>query len=1136
MSVRRFKFVSPGVFINEIDDSKLPKQAPVVGPVVIGRTQRGPAFRPTQVDSFSDFIQVFGEPVPGAGAGSSDVWRSGVPLAATYASYAAQAYLRNNGPVTVVRTLGSVSPEADTSTLGMGGWLVGNASTHAVGAGSTTEGGAFGLFLFNSGTAGNTPGVTSVTGTLAAVWYCSQGCVALSGNLRGEDTAANQGISGTSVLIESAAGGEFKALVKDSSNNILQQASFNFDADSDKYIRKVFNTNPTLTNTSITATDAQEKYFLGQSYDRAAIDKIGEEQDGGTIGVILGLGDGTNGGNDFRIGNRAAQTGWVISQDLRTTAGNKTNSSANAISFDPESSNVTKLFKLHGLSEGEWEQRNLKVSIEKIKVSPNNSTKYGSFSVVLRDIRDNDKNVVVVERFDGLNLNPNSPDFIAKRIGDMYVSFDDTRKRLVEYGTYPNMSSFVRVEMSNVIETGGGDAELLPFGFHGPIVHNSFTLDTSGNKATATLRIVSTTAASYDGGTFTLTDTAGTAKTYVFDDDGGGATGTLDGSNVRIQIQGLTNRALISEQVENAIESANGHAGTITVVRSTHTHTNDLCTLTQGTGGAGGNNTISRAVITSDGVYTISGFTGGVDEAADIPYATITGNTFARGGHHIMNNEETSTAGVANAVVLGSITNVDLTSGSALHAQVDFPSHRLRADDSAGGLSDPLSAYWGIDTTRSGSQNLSFDASNIDLAHALPKDVAESFAPGNKQTTSFVFTLANLSGTSDNSSNAADGQYTKISYVSGSRADGRSITAASGSYRSILSVYNEVGGAKFTMPLCGGFDGLNITEREPFNASRALLSSVTEASSSPYYSIKKAVDIVADPEFAEMNLAAMPGITNENLTKHLIDTCESRGDALAIIDPRGGYTPNSEDATSESTRISSTAAKDVADNMKARNINSSYGAAYFPWVQIRDSGRGHLLFVPPSVVALGVLGSSEARSAVWFAPAGFTRGGLTEGASGLNVVGVRTKLTSDERDRLYEANIIPIASFPSEGIVIFGQKTLQVTQSAVDRINVRRMLIFVKKEISRISATTLFTQNVQSTWDRFKGRCDTFLTNVKIGLGLSDFRIVLDDTTTTPDLVDRNIMYAKIFLKPARAIEFIALDFVITNTGASFED
>jgi len=173
---------------------------------------------------------------------------------------------------------------------------------------------------------------------------------------------------------------------------------------------------------------------------------------------------------------------------------------------------------------------------------------------------------------------------------------------------------------------------------------------------------------------------------------------------------------------------------------------------------------------------------------------------------------------------------------------------------------------------------------------------------------------------------------------------------------------------------------------------------------------------------------------------------------------------------------------------------------------------------------------------VWFAPAGFTRGGLSEGSSGLPVVGVRKRLTSDERDQLYDANINPIASFPAEGIVIFGQKTLQVTPSALDRINVRRLLIFLKKEISRFAATTLFEQNVQSTWDRFRGRVVPFLESVKSGLGLTDFKVVLDDTTTTPDLIDRNVLYAKIFLKPARSIEFIALDFIITKTGASFDD
>ena len=146
------------------------------------------------------------------------------------------------------------------------------------------------------------------------------------------------------------------------------------------------------------------------------------------------------------------------------------------------------------------------------------------------------------------------------------------------------------------------------------------------------------------------------------------------------------------------------------------------------------------------------------------------------------------------------------------------------------------------------------------------------------------------------------------------------------------------------------------------------------------------------------------------------------------------------------------------------------------------------------------------------------------------------RLTSKNRDDLYAANINPIATFPSEGIVIFGQKTLQITPSALDRINVRRLMIFVKKEISRIANTILFEPNVQVTWDRFVGAAEPFLSDVKSRFGLTDFRVVLDKNTTTDDLIDRNILYAKIFLKPARAIEYIALDFIITRTGASFDD
>ena len=277
-------------------------------------------------------------------------------------------------------------------------------------------------------------------------------------------------------------------------------------------------------------------------------------------------------------------------------------------------------------------------------------------------------------------------------------------------------------------------------------------------------------------------------------------------------------------------------------------------------------------------------------------------------------------------------------------------------------------------------------------------------------------------------------------------------------------------------------------------------------------------------------------MTNTGLTNHLVSTCEARADALAIIDLPNVYKPEAEGtATTRQSRYTGTATT-AATALKGRGLNSSYGATYYPWVQVTDTVSNRALFVPPSVVALGEMSYGQATQELWFAPAGFTRGGLSEGRGGIPVIGVTEKLSSKDRDTLYEANINPIAQFPAEGIVIFGQKTLQVTPSALDRINVRRMMIFVKREVSRIASTLLFDQNVDVTWSRFTGQVNPFLATVKSRLGLSDYRVILDKTTTTPDLVDRNIMYAKIFLKPARAIEFIAIDFTITDSGASFID
>jgi phage tail sheath protein FI len=262
---------------------------------------------------------------------------------------------------------------------------------------------------------------------------------------------------------------------------------------------------------------------------------------------------------------------------------------------------------------------------------------------------------------------------------------------------------------------------------------------------------------------------------------------------------------------------------------------------------------------------------------------------------------------------------------------------------------------------------------------------------------------------------------------------------------------------RFTSPLFGGSDGVDITERNPFG-NHKLTGSPTETTNYVFYTLRRAIRTIADPEVVSMNAASVPGILNSEITKYLIDTCETRADALAVIDVADGFDPREESSSDAASRKG--VLNTVLSSHKARNLNSSYGAAYYPWVKVRDDQTGTIVTMPPSVVALGVLANTERAADVWFAPAGFNRGGLSQGAGGLTVVGVEQKLTSRNRDDLYDVNINPIASFPAEGIVVFGQKTLQATPSALDRINVRRLMIFVKRGISRIASATLFQPNV----------------------------------------------------------------------------
>tara|TARA_R110000824_G_scaffold312456_3_gene499523 strand:- start:2396 stop:5296 length:2901 start_codon:yes stop_codon:yes gene_type:complete len=482
--------------------------------------------------------------------------------------------------------------------------------------------------------------------------------------------------------------------------------------------------------------------------------------------------------------------------------------------------------------------------------------------------------------------------------------------------------------------------------------------------------------------------------------------------------------------------------------------------------------------------------------------------------------------GDPNAIVNGTGTRLLSSSANNLTGRLGFPSTRLRHSSSDGGVSDP---YFGFQTTRTATSN-DFDASVADasrrwLAASVADPVTGTPATG-VDGYSYVFSLDDV---------VQDSAQSAYYYASGSRASEKSATSAS--YTTLLDADIN----RFTAPFCGGYDGFDITLPDPVynkaipGAGGSGTGTATNQNSMAYYTYRRAIDTVADAEMIDMNLLAAPGLTHEALTKHMVRMCESRGDALALIDLPDIYIPSHEEYKSAKSERHGTTPTQAATTLRNRRIDSSYGATFYPWVQTRDD-NGQRVWTPPSVAMMGVLASSEKKSDLWFAPAGFNRGGISDGAAGIPVVGVSERLTSKERDTLYESRINPIASFPGNQIVVFGQKTLQERESALDRINVRRLVIYMKKQISILATQVLFQQNTDATWLVFKGLIQPFLDNVLTGYGISDYRLILDKTTTTADLIDQNILYAKIMVKPTRAIEYIAIDFTIASTGASFDD
>ena len=278
-------------------------------------------------------------------------------------------------------------------------------------------------------------------------------------------------------------------------------------------------------------------------------------------------------------------------------------------------------------------------------------------------------------------------------------------------------------------------------------------------------------------------------------------------------------------------------------------------------------------------------------------------------------------------------------------------------------------------------------------------------------------------------------------------------------------------------------------------------------------SYNDAINLMANKDEYKFNQISVPGLI---LAEHptqislLIDNIENRGDAIIILDM---------------VLYGSTIA---AVNTQANSKDTSFAATYWPWLHITEPNTGQVEWVPASTLIPGVYANTDATAETWFAPAGFNRGGL------LGVVEAERKLSNSQRDSLYSNKVNPIATFPGRGVVVFGQKTLQTSASALDRVNVRRLLIALKSFISQVADNLVFDQNTAATRNNFLAQVNPFLESVQQRQGLFAFKVVMDDSNNTPAVIDRNQLVGQIFIQPTRTAEFILLDFNILPTGATF--
>jgi len=1001
---------SPGFFEAEIDLSA-PAEGVVGTPAgLIGTSPMGPAFIPTTVTSLSDFVTVFGD---------AEINRSP-------AYYAAQEHFKNGEALTFIRVLGAGgnSSAGDSLNTQTKGTVVGSGfviSGSVVGQGDNRSKGSVQFIVANH---------TLATGDIDASYpiftlndsYTSagqqsallvRGVLLLASGTRAQIMSDNHTYSVSNTLDDIATAGstgDFKLVISSSSPGFgtadrstgirIYTASLN--PDSDNYISKILNTSPTLFQSQ------EHLLYLHFPVDSTIANLA-------TAANSVALASGSQ---------RTSATSGESTVAFETAFGkfNTRFQSARTTSFisQPFADKEYDLFHVETISAGNDTNTMFKISISNLRKSDDPTNPYGTFTLSVRDFYDSDFNVKVYEQYPQCTLDPSSPNYIAKLIGDkkVYFNFDaaaESERRFVSSGKYPNRSRRIRVVMSSQVESKNVPPGALPFGFRGiPLLKTNDSLTDAGSE------LVSRRLALLGGPNTSLT-------------------------------------ASILPPVPMRFKVTTGETQT------------------------------------SPSFLGQAGFTENVDARL------YWGYKFERTENDLDPNSGTSRDQyIENIVKFAGIQKLDtLLTGS------------------------------GADTFGSNKFTLArvslFNQSVNDLTGTLNQHMINAFYGRNKAVTlpnytyklsdgSTRITLATLCSLTSSYQFNRFSDFTKFTNVMYGGWDGTNILDADMSAMNDRASSQESGG-KATTSLDIGL-----------NFSATSNGFGTGATNSVVNSYRGAIGIITDPLASRVNTITIPGIRDSSVTNYALLKAENFARAFYLMD-----IPTYDD-TGERI-FTSTVQPDVDKTIQkfaARSIDNRYAATYFPDVNLTDSTSGRRVRVPASVAALSAISQNDRLAFPWYAPAGFNRASLAD------VTGLATRLTSADRDSLYDSRINPITSFPGAGFVIFGQKTLQISRSALDRVNVVRMLIELARRVTAIGLLYVFEQNTASTRARFVSQLTPELTLIQSQSGIDSFSIVMDDTNNAQSDIEQNKLNGRILIVPTRAVEYIAIDFIITNAGVEF--